>query len=163
MANSGLAAEEVPTNLKHILDGRAPRTVAELKAMQSHVQELAKKVVAATVAVRLGPAHGSGVIVSPDGYILTAAHVAGRPGKRATIIMSDGRVVHGESLGLHLKLDAGLIKISDEGTWPHLKMGDSSRFRSDSGAQGLGIQVVTNLVGHPSSDWAGYWPAARAN
>lgn len=138
VANSGLAADEVPTNLKHVLEGRAPRTVAELKAMQSHVRNMAKKVVAATVAVQLGPAHGSGVIVSSDGYVLTAAHVAGRPGKRARIIMSDGRVVHGESLGLHLKLDAGLIKISDEGTWPHLKMAHSSQLSVGQWCAGTG-------------------------
>ena len=138
VANSGLAADEVPTDLKHILDGRAPRNIAELKAMQSRVQDLAKKVIAATVAVRLERAHGSGVIVSEDGYILTAAHVASHPGKLATIIMSDGRTVHGESLGLHFRLDAGLIKINDEGTWPHLKMGDSSRLSVGQWCAGTG-------------------------
>ena len=150
--NSGLAADEFPAQLKRVLDGGAPRTVAELKAMQSHVQELAKKVVAATVAIRLGPAHGSGVIVSPDGYILTAAHVAGRPGKRATIIMPDGRIVRGESLGLHLKLDAGLIKISDEGTWPHLKMGDSSQLSLGQWCAG---------TGHPGGFEPGRTPVFR--
>ncbi len=146
-STAGFAADEITPGLERVFDGNAPKTVAELKAMQSHVQRLAKKVVAATVAIRVGPAHGSGVIVSPDGYVLTAAHVAGHPGRRATIIMSDGRVLSGRSLGLHFKLDAGLIKISNEGTWPALEMADSSE---------LAIGQWCAGTGHP-----GGWEANR--
>lgn len=122
--NRPVTAEQVSRNLSQIFAGSAPKTTADLREMQNHIQKLAKKVNQATVHLRLGPAHGSGVIVSRDGMILTAAHVAGRPGKRATIILSDGSVVHGKSLGLHFKLDAGMVKIADEGTWPYLKMAE---------------------------------------
>ena len=120
-----VTAEQVSRNLSKIFAGKAPKTTADLREMQNHLQKLAKKVNETTVHLRLGPAHGSGVIVSRDGMILTAAHVAGQPGRRATIILSDGSIVHGKSLGLHYKLDAGMVKITDEGSWPHLNMADS--------------------------------------
>lgn len=108
-----VAAEQVSRNLSRIFSGTSPKTVADLREMEDHIQKLAKKVTKATVHVRLGPAHGSGVIVSSDGYVLTAAHVAGRPGQEATVILADGEKVRGISLGLHFKLDAGMIKITD--------------------------------------------------
>lgn len=112
--------------MKKIFDGSAPRNAAELKVMQAHIQRLAKRVIASTVAVRLGPAHGSGVIVSEDGYVLTAAHVAGRPGVRATVILPGGRIVSGKSLGIHASLDAGMIKINSPGPFPFLRMSESN-------------------------------------
>ena len=111
--------------MKKIFDGSAPRNAAELKVMQGHMQRLAEKVIASTVAVRLGPAHGSGVIVSQDGYVLTAAHVAGQPGTRAKVILSDGRKLSGKSLGMHASLDAGMIRINEDGSWPFLKMSEA--------------------------------------
>lgn len=123
VATGAATYEGVTTErMKKIFNGSAPRNVTELKVMQGHMQRLAKKVIASTVAVRLGPAHGSGVIVTEDGYVLTAAHVAGRPGARATIIMPDGRVLTGKSLGMHATLDAGIIQIETPGKWPFLKM-----------------------------------------
>jgi S1-C subfamily serine protease len=92
-------------------------------------------VIPATVAVQVGPAQGSGVIVTPDGYVLTAAHVAGRPGRRATLVLHNGKPVLGETLGVFRTMDAGLIKISDEASytdgqpWPHVEMGDSNNLK----------------------------------
>lgn len=123
-ATDAHAAEQVSTDLKRIFSGHAPKTVHELREMESHIQKLAKKVTKATVHVRLGPAHGSGVIVSRDGTILTAAHVAGRPGQEAKVILADKREVRGVSLGLHFQLDAGMIRISEPGEWPHLEMAE---------------------------------------
>ena len=57
---------------------------------------------------------------------MTAAHVVGRPDRKATIILSDGRYAHGVTLGINQTLDAGMIKITEPGPWPHLKIGKSS-------------------------------------
>ena len=124
ICNSAFSAEKVSRNLSDIFSGRSPKTVDDLREMETHLQKLAKKVTRATVHVRLGPAHGSGVIVSKDGYVLTAAHVAGRPGQEASIILANGELVKGISLGLHFKLDAGMIKISDPGEWNFLMMAE---------------------------------------
>jgi len=45
----------------------------------------------ATVCVQVGDSSGSGVIVSEDGIILTAAHVSGKPDQTITVIMPDGK------------------------------------------------------------------------
>src|SRR5215469_1870136 len=58
-------------SLKRVLSGlSAPSGIAELKAMQSHVQKLADHLTKCTVGVQVGPAWGSGVIISKDGYVL---------------------------------------------------------------------------------------------
>ena len=105
--------------------GDAPAGVDELKAMQSHVKELTAKVMPCTVGVQIGQAWGSGVIVSKDGYVLTAAHVAGRPNQHTMFVLSDGRIVHGKTLGLNRALDAGLMKITDKADYPYMEMGAS--------------------------------------
>ena len=75
----------------------------------------------------VGPAHGSGVIISEDGYVLTAAHVAGEPHRKAVFILPDGKRVKGESCGLYRTMDAGLMKITDPGPWPHAEMAKAGR------------------------------------
>src|SRR4051794_11475230 len=57
----------------------APETLDDLKAIQKQLQVVLEKVVPATVGVQVGGASGSGVIVTEDGYVLTAGHVSGKP------------------------------------------------------------------------------------
>ena len=52
-----------------------PEDLAELKALQATVKKVVDKCTPATVAVLSGASAGSGVIVSEDGLVLTAAHV----------------------------------------------------------------------------------------
>jgi len=96
----------------------APEGVADLRAIEGHVTALAEKVLPCTVALQVGGARASGVIVTEDGYVLTAAHVIGRPGRDVTITFSDGRTVQGKTLGLNPDVDGGLIRMNDEGPWP---------------------------------------------
>jgi serine protease Do len=119
----------VSERLKRIF-AAAPKDVDELKAMQQHVQELAQQVVQCTVAVRLQGGMGSGVIVSPDGYVLTAGHVVGRPGRDVTFVLHDGRKVRGKTLGANYGIDSGLMKITTEGDWPYAELGKSSDLKA---------------------------------
>lgn len=138
--------------LRQIFAGQPPQTLADLQAMQRHQQELADRLVRCTVAVVVGSAHGSGVIISEDGYVLTAAHVAGQPNRRATIILSDGHRVRGTTLGCHLTLDAGLMKITDPGPWPYAEMAEE-----DSARRGQWCLVT----GHPGGYKQGRPPVVR--
>lgn len=80
----------------------------------------------ATVAIE-GPNLGvSGVLVSPDGYIVTCAHHGKPRGTAATIHLADDRAVPGELLGRHPLLDVGLAKITAPGPWPHTQMGSAA-------------------------------------
>ncbi|MFR4417008.1 MAG: trypsin-like peptidase domain-containing protein [Akkermansia sp.] len=75
--------------------------------LQKHVHEVASRVTAATVAlVSDGGETGSGVIVSPQGLILTAAHVVGGD-EIMRVVFADGRVSRGV-LGANLA-DAAMV------------------------------------------------------
>src|ERR1041384_5250061 len=57
-----------------------PRSMADLKAMQQHIEALVPRLSQAVVAVEVGYASGSGVVISEDGLVLTAGHDSGEPG-----------------------------------------------------------------------------------
>jgi S1-C subfamily serine protease len=121
-----------------IFAGAAPKTVAELKAMQAVTQRLSQQVMQSTVGVRVGPAQGSGVIVTKEGHVLTAAHVAAAPGRDATFILNDGRSVRGKTLGVFYDLDAGLLQITEGGPWKPASVGDSNKIQVGQWCLGTG-------------------------
>jgi serine protease Do len=122
-------ASSPAASLDEILSRGVPAGVAELKLLEEKVRQVTAKVVPSTVGVRIGSGQGSGVIISADGYVLTAAHVVGKPGRDLTLVLHDGRTIKGKSLGVNHAIDAGLIKISEQGSWPHLEMGSSGELR----------------------------------
>lgn len=73
----------------------------------------------------------SGVVVSADGYILTAAHTI-LPGKNYKVFFPDGRECIALALGkIENKAtpgipDVGMMKITENGTWPFAEMGYSA-------------------------------------
>lgn len=154
---SSLGADQAkPTpaaiDLQKIFAGGEPSSLAELKAMEQHQLALAQKVTECTVGIVVGPAHGSGVIISQDGYVLTAAHVAGEPRRKAIFVLPDGRRVRGESCGLYRTLDAGLMKITETGPWPFVEMANSGDLR-------VGQWCVA--TGHPGGYEVGRKPVVR--
>ncbi len=135
---------EVSEKLESFFAGQAPSSVDEIEDSQVHVRELAEMVQKTVVGIGVGAAQGSGVIISRDGYVLTAAHVSGRPGRTARLFLSDGRIVPARTLGQNKTFDAGLMKIQvddwENEKWPHADMGDSADVE-------LGQWVMA--VGHP--------------
>lgn len=107
----------------------APTNLAELQSLQEQVQAVLEKAIPATVGVQVGRAQGSGVIVSPDGIVLCAAHVVQEPGKEIVLILSDGRRVKAKTLGLNKDIDSGMIQITDEGEYPYVEIGSSGELR----------------------------------
>ena len=130
----------LPANLQKLFAGAAPGSVAELKAMQSHVQKLVEQLKKCTVGVSVGNAQGSGVIISKDGYVLTAAHVAGGPNRtnNVSLTLADGREVPAKTLGLFRTLDAGLMKITAPGEYPFAEMGSSENLKDGQWCLALG-------------------------
>ncbi len=129
------ADETLNLDVNRIFAGEVPRSLDELRAMQVRQQELAREAQSYTVSVRVGNAQGSGVIISKDGYVLTAAHVAGKPGRTAQFILADGKKVEGKSLGTDRTLDAGLMKINEiirDGQpvrWEYARLGNSKQLK----------------------------------
>jgi len=132
--------EKVAEGLRQLFNGAAPRGVADLRAMQSHVQRITDQLTKCTVGVQVGAAWGSGVIISKDGYVLTAAHVAGRPNRETDVEfrLSDGRTVKGKTLGLFRTMDAGLMKIVEPGVYPFAEMGNSNRLKDGQWCLAMG-------------------------
>jgi len=95
-----------------------PRDVADLLAIEKQVSKLVGDLSKATVGLRIGNGAGSGVIVSADGYVLSAAHVTVSPNRRVTVLLADGRSLRGRTLGLNRTLDASVLKIDGKGPFP---------------------------------------------
>lgn len=119
-----------------------PESIDELRAIEDRVRSLIPELRDVTVGLRRGPAQGTGVIVSNDGYVLTAAHVSGPPGRRVTIILNNGDVLYGHSLGRDTETDAGLVKIDleeqDYGSLPVAKVGDTEHLKEGDWVIGTG-------------------------
>src|SRR5262245_14180876 len=73
---AAVADEPAKGQLPAAFTKTVPENAEDLLAIQKHVQALVKKLQPATVGVRIGAAQGSGVIVTKDGYVLTAGHVS---------------------------------------------------------------------------------------
>lgn len=82
------------------------------------VRKLAPDLVECTVAVLLNGGSGSGVIVSADGLVITAAHVTSEPNQELTVLLSDGRELPALSLGVDHETDGALLKITAPGPFP---------------------------------------------
>ncbi|HRH98945.1 MAG TPA: serine protease, partial [Prosthecobacter sp.] len=97
--------------------------IAALLKVQSEVQKLLPQVRPALVAIQTGGGTASGVIISADGLLLTAAHVPGGPGKDMRIILEDGSVTTAKSLGLDKTTDAALAQLKKrEKPWPFVNL-----------------------------------------
>lgn len=93
---------------------KAPESQEDLLEIQAALQAALPVAEAATVCVDLGEGTGSGVIVSAEGLVMTAAHVSTAVGKEVTIIMADGTELEAETLGLMAETDAALIQITEK-------------------------------------------------
>jgi len=149
-------AEPNPTSLKPVANAAwnkpSPESVADLKAIQDRVQEVVKISLARVVGLRVGQASGSGVIISKEGYVLTAGHVSATPNRPVDIILQDGKVVRGKSLGRNTGIDSGLIKIDDGQDWDFAEMGESDTLK-----QGQWCLAI----GHPGGYQRGRPPVVR--
>ena len=133
-----IAAPAGNAGLTFLAEGSEPSSLEQLKEMQKVFSELAEEVAAATVNIAVEEAQGSGVIISRDGYILTAAHVIGRPNKEATITFADGSKAKAMTLGVNGLIDSGMLKITDKGKWPFLDIGESEPLTNGQWVMAIG-------------------------
>ena len=134
-------ASDVDTSF--LFNGEVPTTVEELKFMEKHFAEIADKVKQATVNIQVGQSQGSGVVVSSDGYILTAAHVIGRPNQDAKIKFLDSegeeKTIGAETLGSETGVDSGMLKIKDESEdFPYLDIAISEELKEGQWVMAIG-------------------------
>jgi serine protease Do len=115
MVAAAHAAEplDVSPRLAEAVDRRYPRGVDDLREIEAQIQRIAEQVVPATVGIEVGQAVGSGVIVDAEGLVLSVGHVIGRSGRRATVVLPDGRRLPARTLGANHAIDAGMARITD--------------------------------------------------
>jgi serine protease Do len=116
----------------------SPSSVAELQQIEKRVEAVSSKVMPAVVGVIVGSGQGSGVIVSQDGYVLTAAHVSEKPDQEVQIVLADGRKVKAKTLGVNKQIDSGLMKIEESGDWPYCEIGKSGELKKGQWVLALG-------------------------
>lgn len=104
-------------------------SIQELADVQSSVQASLPHVRPALLALRTATGSASGIIVTPDGIVLTATHVTidddepPKPGKRLKAWLSTGRMVMATVLGMDTATDAALLKLDGERTdWPFVPL-----------------------------------------
>lgn len=144
-----------------------PEDVDELKALQDRVKTVVDKCTPSTVGITIGFGAGSGVIVSEDGLVLTAAHVitgedlSGKSapyeaGKSCSIVLPDGKRVKAKTLGVNSDNDVGMVQITEkgpnDGKWPFLPVAKSAALKK-------GQWVVS--LGHPGGPKEGRPPVVR--
>jgi serine protease Do len=117
-----IGAYSQDSNRLSINDKKVPAGSEDMRAIEAALKSTLPTARNATVCLELDQGSGSGVIISEDGLILTAAHVTGGVGKEITAILADGSKVKCESLGLNSETDCAMAKILDKGPFPFVEV-----------------------------------------
>lgn len=128
-------------------------SVQKLETIQTAIRSVAKKTTDACVGIDDGTGVGSGVIVSRDGLVLTAAHVMSTDTDFYEIFFSDGTTATARRLGRNLDVDAGMLQLEGNREWPFVELGASD-------ALGEGDWVVS--LGHSGGFELGRKPPVRS-
>ena len=122
-----------------VVSGQAVDSLADLKAIESKTAALGEKVMPCTVALisaRTG-ASGSGVIVTKEGLILTAAHVTDGA-EEVEVVFPNGRQEKAKVLGSNYSKDIGMAQMQGDGPWPFTGLGTSENLKAGDWVVAMG-------------------------
>lgn len=117
---------------------KVPKSTEDLISIQNALVQSLDRVREATVSISLGKGFGSGVIVSPDGLILTAAHVTAGVEKELTVILNDGTKLKAISMGLVSNTDAAMMRITEKGEYPYVEINKDNDYKMGHWVMALG-------------------------
>jgi serine protease Do len=112
-------------HFQEVVLGKVEPNLQDFRQLQQRVNSLVSQLRPSVVGIRMGGGQGSGVLVSGDGYVLTAAHVVGKKGQRAEIVMPDGSTHPAIVLGTDAASDSGMLRMVEKGPWPYSEIGES--------------------------------------
>jgi S1-C subfamily serine protease len=98
-----------------------------LDAYSRAVMTVVERVAPSVVQVMDGRGGGSGVVIAPDGYVLTNSHVVERS-DAARVGLRGGRVVEGRVVGRDPSTDLALLRLAGDGLVA-AELGDSDALR----------------------------------
>lgn len=85
---------------------------------------------------------GSGVIIDPQGYVLTNAHVVEKASKIFVALPEMNKELEAKMIGMDSRIDLAVLKIEKKGTYPYLKPA-----RSDDLMLGESVIAIGNPLG----------------
>ncbi len=92
----------------------------------------------AVISIRTEDGTGSGSIISPDGLVLTNAHVVGR-NRNLTVLLADGRQVNGRVVGYaDDRLDLAAIQLEEVENLPYIPIASNNSVRVGQRAYAIG-------------------------
>src|SRR4051795_3818439 len=141
--------DEISPSLEALVPGPDPQLLdAYSDAVTRVVDQVGPAVVRVEPRGRHGRGVGSGVIISPDGLVLTNSHVVhGSPGVQ--LLLSDGRTTKARVVGDDPDADLALLRAESDGL-PFAKLGNSKNLKRGQIAIAIG-----NPLGFESTVTAG--------
>lgn len=103
---------------------------------------------------------GSGVIISPDGYIVTNYHVI-KGSQDLSVTLNDNKTFKAEIVGTDEKTDIALLKIESDTTLPYTTFGDSDQAKIGEWVLAVGnpfnltSTVTAGIISAKSRDLSG--------
>ncbi|QDT55322.1 Periplasmic serine endoprotease DegP precursor [Caulifigura coniformis] len=113
-----------------------PQVLEEQARRIDVIQKMAPSVVA--IFAKDGNGGGSGVVVSPDGYVVTNFHVVMGQGSFLKCGLNDGKLYDSVLVGVDPTGDVAVIKLVGRSDFPAATIGDSETVRVGDGAYAVG-------------------------
>src|SRR6201987_6117900 len=143
------APEAIPPNDHALLDSYSQAVIDVVDRVGPAVVRLAVRNGDPTRPGQSRGGSGSGVIVAPDGLILTNSHVAGAA-SRIEVTTADGQDRHARLVGDDPDTDLALIRVDQAVTLPAAPLGNSKRLK-----RGQLVIAIGNPLGFESTVTAG--------
>lgn len=145
---AGLCAPAVAQEIKEAPLVSGLDDLRKLSKQLVAISEPSAKATVSLVSTGAGGA-GSGVIVSKEGLVLTAAHVVASLSDEIIVIFPDGMRKKGKKLGGDYDRDAAMVQITEEGEYPFAKVGKSEDLLRNEWCVALGHPGGFDLMRTP--------------